>query len=390
LRAIVIRPAGSREESSLMLCNAMGSSGVKISAISFGAMRWPSEEACHAIMNRGLDLGLNYVDTSTGYVGGQSEKWTARAIKDRREEICFSAKSSFGEAPSADEVREAIDRSLQATGLDYFDFYQMWGLQTTEVLQQALAKGGTVEGVRKAQKEGLIRHGLGFTFHGPAETFRAAIDTGEFLCATVSYNLMNRKEEEQIAYAGAHGVGVIIMNPLAGGVLALAGHPALDFLRDGDGGPGCGALRFLLANKNITTSIVGFRAVEEVDQAVLALDGARTLDERYRQGLIEKMDAVKLLEGEFCTGCGYCKECPNGVNPQKLMQAMRDFAVYGVEEGRLDEWIWSKYPHQDPVEQLALCTECGECEEKCPQHLEIVEQVSKARAALSDGRDSRG
>ena len=167
-----------------------------------------------------------------------------------------------------------------------------------------------------------------------------------------------------------------------GGVLGLAGDDSLAFLR-GDGlGPCYGALRFLHANPAITTPIVGFRAVEEVDQAVATLDGVDGLDEAYRQDLIAKMDAVNLIEGEFCTGCGYCKECPNGFNPAKFMETMRDFVRYGVDPARLVEWIHSKYPHQDPIEQLGLCTECGECEPKCPQHLPIVETIRRGKAAM--------
>ena len=366
-----------------MLYNDLGKSGVKVSAISFGAMRWPSEQVCHETINRGLDLGMNYIDTSTGYVGGQSEQWSGRAVKDRRDEIYFSSKSGFAKAPSADDVRAAIEGSLAKSGLESFDFYQMWGLGSTELVQEATAKGGTIEGVRKAQDEGLIKIGLGFTFHGPPEAFKAAVDTGEFLCATVSYNLMNRKEEEQIAYAGERGVGIIIMNPLAGGVLGLAGNASLDFLR-GDGvGPCYGALRFLLANRNISTSIVGFRAAQEVDEAARALEGAESLDEAGRQDLVARMDAVKLIQGDFCTGCGYCKDCPGDVNPKKFMEAMRDFVIYGVAEEQLARWIWSKYPHSDPVAQLGACTECGECEEKCPQNLDIIQQIRKGKAAIA-------
>jgi predicted aldo/keto reductase-like oxidoreductase len=356
--------------------------GVKVSAISFGAMRWPSQEACSRIIQHGLDCGLNYVDTSTGYCAGKSLKWTGLAIKNRRKEILFSCKSNWSEAPKADDVRKAIEACLKEAGLDYCDFYQLWGLQKSEVLQAALAKGGFVEGVRKAQKDGLIRYGLGFTFHGPAELFRAAIDTGEFVCATVSYNLMNRKEEEQIAYAASKGVGIVIMNPLAGGVLGLAGDKNLDFLRGGGIGSAYGALRFLLANKRITTGIVGFRTTDEVDQALSALADSESLDEAYRLGLAAKMDAVKLVTGQFCTGCGYCKECPHGVNPTKLMETMRDFVVYGVQQDRLADWIWSKYPHEDPVAEFKCCQECGQCELKCPQHLKIMDAIRQAKKAL--------
>jgi len=362
-----------------MRTNTFGTSGIEVAAISIGAMRWPSEQACHEIIHHALDCGINYIDTSTGYVQGRSLPWSGAAVKGRRDEILFSCKSFFGKAPSADEVREAIDTSLEKAGLEQFDLWQMWGLGKMEVLDAALKPGGTIEGIRKAQDEGLVRLGTGFTFHGPAEVFRAAVDTGEFICATVSYNLLNRKEEENIAHAGEKGVGIIIMNPLAGGVLGLAGEDMLDFLCDDGAGPARGALRFLLANPNISTPIVGFTAVEEVDQAVAAAEGSERLDEAFRQDLIARADSLQLIEGDFCTGCGYCKECPQGFTPSKFMQAMRDFVVYGVAEERIKHWLLSRYPHHVFDEHLAQCTLCGACEEKCPQKLPITEHIKRAK-----------
>lgn len=366
-----------------MLYRTLGKTGIAISAVSFGSMRWPSEEECERIVARGVAHGLNYVDTSTGYCGGRSEVWTGRAAARWRARIFVSNKTRYGAAPRADDVRRAIDQSLQAMGLDYLDFYQLWGLETMEVLRAALQKGGFVDGVRQAQRDGVVRHGLGFTFHGTPEIFRAAVDTGEFVSATVSYNLLNRREAENVAYAASRGLGVIVMNPLAGGVLALAGLSALSFLRSARSGQEWGALRFLAAHPGITTSIVGYRAAAEVDQAAAAMKGAGRLGDAYRTRLVRQMENVRLLEGTFCTGCGYCKECPSGVNVPKYMQTMRDFEVYGVARERLAEWIWSKYAHSDPVRQLAACTACGRCESKCPQHLEIVAAIRRGREALA-------
>jgi uncharacterized protein len=305
-----------------VIYNELGKSGIQVSALSFGSMRWQSERVCHEVIHRGIDLGMNYLDTSTGYVGGQSEKWCGSAVRDRRDEVYFSSKSHWARAPSAGDVRRAIEGSLRKTGLKYFDFYQIWGLQQMGALEKALARGGTVEGVRRAQAEGLIRYGLGFTFHGNAPLFKAAVDTGEFVCATVSYNLTKRRQEELLDYAAAHGAGVVIMNPLAGGLLARK-DPSLGFLCEQESGPWYGALRYLIANKSISTSIVGYRSAQEVDLNVRALQDAETLDDAYRRDLVAKMAATKLPNERFCTGCGYCMDCPNGFDPTKLMQAMR-------------------------------------------------------------------
>jgi predicted aldo/keto reductase-like oxidoreductase len=345
-------------------------------------MRWRSEAACHEIIHRGIDLGMNYLDTSTGYVGGQSERWCGSAVKDRRERIYFSSKSNWARAPNARDVRRAIEGSLKATGLDYFDFYQIWGLQDMRTLERALARGGMIEGVCNAQKKGLIRYGLGFTFHGDAALFKAAVDTGEFLCATVSYNLLKRRHEELLDYAAANGVGTIIMNPLAGGMLARDGDISLDFLRHGTYGPWFGALRFLLANESITTAIVGFSSLRQVEQNIQSLQGAEALGETYRRDLAAQMAAGKLTEGDFCTGCGYCRDCPNGCDPTKLMQAMRDFGLYAAGDS-LADWLTAKYIGRDPMAELGLCIECGWCEEQCPQHLDIIAEIRRAVAALT-------
>jgi predicted aldo/keto reductase-like oxidoreductase len=369
-----------------MIYNELGQSGVRISALSFGSMRWQSEDQCRQIIHRGMDLGMNYIDTSTGYVGGRSEQWSGRAVKGRREQIYFSSKSNYGSAPGASAVRKNIEGSLRRTGLDSFDFYQIWGLSSEGTLRSALAKGGMIEGVRKAQAEGLIRYGLGFTFHGDARTFVAAVDSGEFLCATVSYNLGKRRQEELLDYAAAHGVGTMIMNPLGGGTLAQARDPSMDFLREGDRGPWYGALRFLLANRSITTALLGFSRLEEVDQDLLALEGAEALHDAYRRDLAAKMAAARaagmFMPEDFCTGCGYCRECPNGVNPTKLMQAVRDYGIYGAGDS-LAGWLRLKYLGQSPEDELDKCIECGWCEEQCPQHLHIIEQIRSAKEALA-------
>lgn len=363
-----------------MIYRPLGKSGIKLSAVCFGTMRWNSEEDCRKIINRGLEAGMNYFDTSTGYVRGLSDVWTANAIRGKRSEVYYSSKSSFGSAPSENDTRRAIDKTLKRTGLDYFDFYQVWGLSSAENLKKALMKGGTVDGINKAVKDGLVKYGPGFTFHGTPDVFKAAIDSGVFLSATVSYNLMHRQEEELISYAANKGVGIIIMNPLAGGVLGMAGDKKYDFLRNGSMGTWYGALRFLLANKNITSSIVGFSQPGQVDDSMAALEDSENLGEAFSQDMINKMNAVKWTDEGFCTGCKYCEVCPNDFSPSKLMSAIRDSRIHGVNEKDLKNWIYAAYTHDIlPEQALERCLECGICQEKCPQKLEIVNEIQRIK-----------
>ena len=362
----------------------LGKSGFKISALSFGTMRWISEESCYETVQLGLDAGMNYFDCSTGYVGGMSLVWTAKAVKDRRSEVYFSSKSNWASAPSESAVRASIEATLKKTGLDYLDFYQIWGLSSMNTLNNALKKGGTIEGIQKAMNEGIIKYGPGFTFHGTPEVFKYAVDSGVFLSATVSYNLMNRKEEELIKYAGNKGVGIFIMNPLAGGVLAMAGDKKYDFLKGNGCGTWYGALRFLLANKHITSTLIGLSMPDQVGKNLKALDNLEELNESYRQDLIAKNDLINLSSEGFCTGCKYCEVCPNDFSPSKLMQAVREYKRHGMKEEELKNWIYAAYVHGlAPEILLDRCVECGKCQETCPQNLEIVSEIQKVKIVLN-------
>jgi hypothetical protein len=366
-----------------VIYRSLGKSGIKISVLSFGTMRWKSEEDCHAIIARGIESGLNYLDTSTGYVEGKSLGWCGSIARKHRDKLLVSSKSNWAAAPDADAVQRSIEGALKKAGLDYFDFYQLWGLPNQEILKSALGKNGTVAGVRQAQKRGLIKHGLGFTFHADAATFRAAVDSGEFLSATVSYSLLNRRDELLLDYAAARGVGTIIMNPLAGGLLGKKDDAALEFLRQGDKGPWYGALRFLLANKSITTAIVGFVTLADLEQDLHALENPRSLTEKYRKSLGLRMAGAKLADGKFCTGCGYCHECPHGFDPTRFMQMFRDFTASGADPEQLGHWIGSQYLDVALAEELKKCWECGACEKTCPQKLGILDAIRRVKAHLA-------
>ncbi len=366
-----------------MIYHELGTSGIRISSLAFGAMRWQNEADCRAIMERGMDAGLNYVDTSTGYVGGQSQVWVANAIRERRDDILFSTKTGYGQAHKAKEFVASLAARLKKLRLDHADMVQVWGIETMATLEAALAKDGTVAGARQAQKDGLVRHGIGFTFHGPPEVFKAAVDSGEFLSATVSYSLLNREAEPLLAYAAERGVGILIMNPLAGGMLALAERQDYAFLRGPDSGPVYGSLRFLLANPNISAALVGYRVPAELDESLRALDTPDDLAEPLRRDLIKRIEGVARPDGRFCTGCGYCKECPEGFKPPKFMKTMRDFALYAGDEERLVPWLISRYETRQTVaDALARCVECGKCEDVCPQKLPIISEIRRAKAAL--------
>ena len=84
--------------------------------------------------------------------------------------------------------------------LDYIDFYHMWAINWDIYVNRIAAKHGPLEEARKAKEEGLIRH-ISFSFHDKPENLIKLIDTGNFGTMLVQYNLLDRSNEQAIAYA---------------------------------------------------------------------------------------------------------------------------------------------------------------------------------------------
>ena len=160
----------------------------------------------------------------------------------------------------------------------------------------------------------------------------------------------------------------------------MAGEQKYDFLRGNGCGTWYGALRFLLANRNITAALIGLSMPDQIEKNLKALDNTAQLDEAYRAELIAGIDMIELDKKGFCTGCRYCEVCSKKFSPSKLMQILRDFKLYGMKEQDLKNWIYSGYVHDQPPEvQLVKCVECGKCQAKCPQKLEIVAEIKRVK-----------
>lgn len=163
----------------------LGKSGLKVSVISFGGMRLPGvdDETAFKAINRSLDLGVNFFETAPGY--GDSERKIGLSLGKRRKDIFLSTKTGYC---TADECRKKIDDQLKRLQTDYFDFYQMWYVNSQEDFEKVIAKGGPLEGAKTAMKEGIIKH-IGITTHAPNAAVQSMINSGLFEGITLYHNL---------------------------------------------------------------------------------------------------------------------------------------------------------------------------------------------------------
>ncbi|NLA58376.1 MAG: aldo/keto reductase [Firmicutes bacterium] len=367
-----------------------GSTGIKISALGFGAMRLPEieengtyridEEKALAVINRAFELGVNYIDTAYGYCHGNSEIVVGRALKGWRDKVYLSTKLPTWLVKDKSDYRRYLEEQLQKLDVDYIDFYHFHSLNQ-ERWENVVLKYDLLDEAQKAKEEGLIRH-ISFSFHDKPEVLKQLVDVGIFSSLLCQYNLLDRANEEAIAYAREKGVGVVIMGPVAGGRLA-ASSPNIQQLLEGRSvsTPEL-ALRFVLANENVSCALSGMNTVEMVEENAATASLELPLTETELQRIKDAMEENRRLAELYCTGCDYCMPCPNDVNIPLNFRLMNYHRVYG-----LTEYARAQYQKIGTTDDLKGrkaedCIECGVCEPKCPQKIEIRKQLKETAAAL--------
>ena len=340
------------EKSRTMEQIRLGKSELIVSRVGFGGIpitRVSCQEAERCIRTA-IDLGINFIDTATGY--GDSEEKIGKAIKGLREKLVIATKSP----PSTPQKMSAcIDKSLRQLQIDTIDLYQFHLIKDQQALQKSLDLLPTLE---KARDRGKIRH-IGATVHG-VDFVNNVVEADVFETVMVALNFITCEvAESAIPNALQHDLGVIAMKPLAGGHIEDA------YL----------AFKYFIAMKDVVP-IVGIETPEQIVQIVKILDDdIPPTSEELRQ-----MDTIRRESGSyFCRRCGYCMPCEQGVQifPLTIFESLgRRLPAETVVNG-----AWAS-----AIQTLDNCIQCRECEDKCPYDLGIMGIFDRAKACYNELR----
>lgn len=299
-----------------MRYRALGRSGVSVSEIGYGAWgigesSWvgATEDESVRALHRAIDLGVDFVDTARGY--GESERIVGRVVRERAgDEVLVATKvpprNRMWPAPEGvdpaetfpgEHIRESLETSLRAGGLDCFDVLQfhVWS-------DDWIGRGDWLETIEALKQEGKIRlFGVSVNDHRP-DTALALVRSGAVDTVQVIYNVFDQAPADELLPACAeHGVGVIVRVPLdegglTGRITADTTFPEGDwrrrYFRDdrpaqverrvdaivSDLGIAPDeiaeyALRFVLSSPAVSTVIPGMRSVRNVERNTAVSDG---------------------------------------------------------------------------------------------------------------------
>lgn len=297
---------------------AFGNSGIEVSELALGGGRvggiliHQDDETKREALRRAFDGGMNWIDTAASYGDGVSEESIGKLLKDVPDEPFISTKFSI---TALDDIPGQIEESLRTSLkrldresvhlLQLHNFIVSGGGARNLTMEQVLGPDGVADGLDRLKDKGLIRL-AGFTAKGDTQACIDVINSGRMDSAQVYYNLLNPSAGRAmpanwtgqdfngiIAACKANGVAVMNIRVFAAGAVATAERPGnlpimttnsddaaerrmaaavYDVLGEEYGTRAQTALRFALANPDISCIVVGMAELDHLDQALAAAE----------------------------------------------------------------------------------------------------------------------
>jgi len=334
----------------------LGKTGLRVSVIGFGGIpiqRLPMRKA-RELVRQALDKGINFFDTAQGY--GDSEIKIGEGVRGKRDACILATKSP---CRTKKEALSHVDKALKRLKTDFIDLYQIHHVSKSFELEKVLSPDGALEGLIQMRDKGKIKH-IGITGHNPELLQKAVESSEEFETVQFPFNIVEDEEDKFLLLSVAKklNIGTIIMKPLAGGIIKEA---ELSF-------------RWLLQQK-VDTVIPGMVLYSEIEENAMIGDDPKPLSS---EELLRLRDAVRDLEENFCRRCMYCTPCPEEI-PIYFIQELGDKVKVDVDEVKK----MAKEMYAKLKKNVDDCSDCGECEEKCPYDLPVREMLREKHALLT-------
>ncbi|WP_010250656.1 aldo/keto reductase [Acetivibrio cellulolyticus] len=366
-----------------MLYREFGKTGEKVSILGFGLMRLPvidedfgriNYDKAIPMVRYAIDQGVNYLDTAWTYHNGNSEAFCAKVLEDGyREKVNVATKLPVWEIKVHEDFYGLLDQQLERLKLETIDFYLLHAFNHGTWENCKAADFGLF--LDKAKKSGKIRY-AGFSFHDDLDLFKEIVDTYPWDFCQIQLNYMDENYQaglEGMKYAHERGLGVVIMEPLRGGTLSKREIPKEleDIWNQAEikRTPAEWALKYLWNKKEIGIVLSGMSEMCQAEENIrIASESEADSLTAEENKLIEQAKQFFLERTVVnCTNCRYCMPCPVGVNIPENFWALNHATQFN-DHGKADFWI-NGWLGQEA--RPSNCVECGLCESKCPQNIQI-------------------
>lgn len=363
---------------------------MSVSVLGFGCMRLPmtskdgksvvDDEFAAPLLQRAVELGVNFFDTAWFYCNFDSQRAVGAALRAVRDKVIISTKLPLFLVNKPEDFDEYLERSLEQMGLEYLDVNHFHGL-TYSTWTEKILPMKLVDRAERAKSKGLIRH-LSFSFHGDADKMSELVDTGAFSSILGQYNLVDRRNEGVFSYAKSKGLGVAVMGPLMGGGLADGGAAFVEHMGSAAASAAEMGLRFVWGLPSVDMALSGMSDINHLEENVNYANGAGSVTAEERQALLNRSEELVKLSDLYCTSCQYCSVCPEHIKPWKYFQLYIQHHAWG-----LSDHVRKRFHMKDPLGpnvDPSACTGCGACAARCPQKIDVPNELKRVLTILSE------
>ena len=269
----------------------LGATGVSVAPFSLGGeatvQQLPRQTDAVQIINRAIDLGVNYIDTSPTYGSGGSETNIGVVMADRRNQVFLATKTHDR---SYDGTMRLVEQSLKRLQTDRIDLYQIHNVRTESDVRRALGERGAVKALECLQSDGVIRFS-GISGHRDPDVLLRAIREYRFDCLLMTLNAadIHHKpfQKALLAEARSQDMGIIAMKVTAvGRIFREGGITSMEQ-----------ALGYTLSFP-VSTAIVGISSVRELEENVrIAARGYKLSQDEL--SAVEELSQAYANDGNF-------------------------------------------------------------------------------------------
>lgn len=361
----------------------------EIKKLGFGLMRLPKNddvidlEQVKDMVDLFMEAGFTYFDTAWAYAG--SEEAIRKALVERypRESFQLVTKNAaWINCKTREDAIQQFETSLEQTGAGYFDNYLLHNLGANRT--HFFDDFDMWNFVKEKKAEGKIRH-YGFSFHSTAEVLEEILTAHpdvDFVQLQLNYfdwekpDIQSRKIYE---VARKHDLPIIVMEPLKGGLLADPPESVKKIFQKHDPEASCASwgLRYAASLEGVLCVLSGMSNVEQMKDNISFMKDFKPLTEEEMECIQEARKALDSFPLVPCTSCNYCaKVCPQGIGISGTFTGKNLYTLFGkMDPARNALHFLVEMPG---LKHASECIQCGQCEEVCPQHISIREELEKA------------
>ena len=363
--------------------------GISTSLLGFGCMRFPTnadgsidEKEALAMIDTAYQSGVTYFDTAYPYHGGTSEAVTGKALaRYPRDSYYLATKLPVWDVKSIADAERIFHEQLERLQKDYIDFYLMHALNRAH--WNVIKELGILAYCEKLRAAGKIKY-LGFSFHDGYEVFEEILTSYKWDFCQIQLNYMDKDTQatlKGVALAEKLGIPMIIMEPVKGGSLAKLPHDGIDELfkkARPEASTSSWALRYAGSFDNVKVVLSGMSTMAQVEDNLKTFSDFEPLSEAEQRIIEQAAEALRKRVQNGCTNCRYCMPCPAGVDIPRCFAIWNQYHIY--ENVNETKWNWTQ--GIEAAKKASNCVKCGKCEQACPQHIAIREDLARLQEEL--------